>query len=344
MKRILFLLACGLWAGVAGAQQSGPFMQKTFPRAAIKQLTSETSGGNISVYGSANGDARVEVYIWANGRELKTLSNEEIQKRLTERFDLTVGMEGSTLQAIAKHKKEVRWSNNELSISFKIYVPQNVSTALKTSGGNINLKDLAGTQDFRTSGGNLDIDQLSGRVTGRTSGGNVTITDSKDDIDLHTSGGNMEATHCEGNLKLETSGGNVTLRLLKGTIHANTSGGEVHGEDISGELQTRTSGGNIRLRDLSCSLAASTSGGNVDVSVRAPGKYIDLSNSGGDISLQLPQGQGLDLRVHGDRVHSTGLNNFKGDIDEHHIDGALNGGGVSVKVDGNSGSVHLNIK
>lgn len=344
MKKILFLLVGGLWAAVAGAQQSGPFMQKTFPRATVKQLASETSGGNISVYGSTSGDARVEVYVWANGRELRSMSNEEIQKRLTERFDITVGMEGSTLQAIAKHKREVRWGNNELSISFKIYVPQNVSTSLRTSGGNINLKDLSGTQDFRTSGGNLDIDQLSGRVTGRTSGGNVTVTDSKDDIDLHTSGGNMEATHCEGNLKLETSGGNVTLRMLKGTIHANTSGGEVHGEEISGELQTRTSGGNIRLRDLSCSIAASTSGGNVDVSVRTPGKYIDLSNSSGDISLQLPQGQGMDLRIRGERVHSSGMSNFKGDVDDRHIDGALNGGGIPVKVDGNSGSVHVNIK
>ena len=71
---------------------------------------------------------------------------------------------------------------------------------------------------------------------------------------------------------------------------------------------------------------------------------MDLSNSSGDISLSLPQGQGMDLRISGERVHTTTLDNFKGRVDEHHIDGTLNGGGIPVRVDGNSGEVHLSFK
>jgi DUF4097 and DUF4098 domain-containing protein YvlB len=100
----------------------------------------------------------------------------------------------------------------------------------------------------------------------------------------------------------------------------------------------------VDLDQMSVSLRASTSGGNIHVDFITPGKYVDLSNSGGDISLHMPQGQGLDLRISGDRVHSTAMNNFKGSMDEHHIDGTLNGGGIPVTIDGSSGSVHLDFK
>jgi hypothetical protein len=52
----------------------------------------------------------------------------------------------------------------------------------------------------------------------------------------------------------------------------------------------------------------------------------------------------MDLRISGERVHSTTMNNFRGNVDEHHIDGSLNGGGIPVRVDGNGGEVHLSFK
>ena len=341
MKRILFLIACGLPFVTLKAQS--PYMQKSFPRESVHEVRAETSGGNISVSGETSGEARIEVYIKpSNGRDYG-MSKEEIEKKLNE-FDLTVGVEGGVLKAIAKHKDHFMNWNNSLSISFVIHAPQTASSSLRTSGGNIDIKGLSGTEDFRTSGGNLEVEQLSGKITGRTSGGNVSIINSRDNIDLQTSGGNMKAERCEGTIRLSTSGGNVTLKGLKGNIRATTSGGEVEGADISGEVQARTSGGNVDFENMAGSLAASTSGGNIHVSMTDPGKYVDLSNSGGDITLVLPQGKGLDLNISGEQVHSTAMNNFKGDLDKHRINGTLNGGGVPVKIDGNSGSVHLSFK
>lgn len=342
MKRILFLVAVGLPFVTLKAQS--PYMQKSFPRESVHEVRAETSGGNISVSGETSGEARIEVYIKpSNGRDYG-ISKEEIEKKLREQFDLTVEVEGGVLKAIAKHKEHfMRW-NNSLSISFVIHAPQTANSSLRTSGGNIDIKGLSGTENFTTSGGNLEVEQLSGKITGVTSGGNVSIIDSRDHIDLSTSGGNMRAERCEGMMRLSTSGGNVALKELKGNIRATTSGGEVAGADISGEVQAKTSGGNVDFEHMAGSLAASTSGGNIHVSLTDPGKYVDLSNSGGDITLVLPQGKGLDLNISAEEVHSTAMNNFKGDLDKHRISGTLNGGGVPVKVDGNGGSVHLSFK
>ncbi|MBS1602110.1 MAG: hypothetical protein JST42_05530 [Bacteroidetes bacterium] len=339
MKRILIAFACGL-PFILHAQTSAPYMQKSFPRDAVHRLEAQTSGGNISV-SAEPGDARVEVYIRSNnGREI---SKEEIQQRLNEQFDLTVGLEGGVLKAVAKHKlRDINW-NKSLSISFVIHSPSAVSSSLKTSGGNIDLNGLSGNEDFKTSGGNLSLAGLSGKITGRTSGGNVSIDNSKDNIDLQTSGGNMSAKHCEGTIRLETSGGNLDITDIKGSIKATTSGGHVGGSNVAGELQARTSGGNIDFDNMTGSLAASTSGGNIHVIIN-PAKFIDLSNSGGNITLELPKDKGMDLNISGDQVHSTAMTNFRGDVDKHRISGSLNGGGIPVKVDGNGGSVHLSFR
>jgi hypothetical protein len=345
MKKIVLLLMGGLGVIAVNAQSGkDAFLTKTFPSAGIKQIQSETSGGNLAVYGQTSGDARVEMYIQGNNGWGMGVSKEEVQKRLDEQYDIVIAVQGDKLVATAHQKRN--WDNNwrhGLSISFMIYTPTAVSSHVRTSGGNIEMKDLAGNEDFRTSGGNLEIDHLGGTIVGRTSGGNVAIRNSHDNIDLQTSGGNLDAMYCEGKIQLETSGGNVGLRGVKGSIRASTSGGEVEGNKITGDLDAHTSGGNIDLDEVAANLNASTSGGNIRVNFLST-KSVDLSNSSGDISVSLPQGQGMDLRISGERVHSTALNNFKGTFDTHHIDGTLNGGGIPVRVDGNSGEVHLSFR
>jgi DUF4097 and DUF4098 domain-containing protein YvlB len=267
------------------------------------------------------------------------LSKEEIQKRLDEKYDLNIAVSNNKLTATAKTKEKIKDWKKALSISFRIYVPQNVSTELTTSGGSIHLTNLSGNQDFTTSGGSLHIDGLSGKVNGRTSGGSIHLENSKDDIELTTSGGSIHAKNNSGNLNLSTSGGSLELKDLKGTIKATTSGGSVLGKDTA-----TTSGGNIQLSGLSCSLETATSGGNIDVSFKELGKYVKISNSAGNIALQLPKGKGFDLKLEASRIKTDRLENFSGKMEEDEVNGKLNGGGVPVTVRAGSGSISLALK
>ena len=344
MKKYLIALLFGTLVVSAKAQgdTKEPYLVKTLTSEDIQNVKCETTGGNISVAGS-DADLRIEVYVWAsNGRD-RDLSKEEIKKRLEEDYDLTVSTENHKLTAIAKPKHDFHNWNRGLSISFKVYVPHTASTDLRTSGGNISLTALTGTQDFTTSGGNLVVDHLKGHIKGRTSGGNIKLSDLQDDIDLTTSGGNITAENAHGDIKLSTSGGSLTLAQLQGTIRATTSGGNIHADNIEGELSAHTSGGNVGMTNLSCSVETSTSGGNIDVSIKTLGKYVKISNSGGHIDLQVPQSQGMDLNLSADKVNATALSGFKGDIKKDRIEGSLNGGGVPVNVHGGS-SINFSVK
>lgn len=321
-----------------------PYQTKSLANESIQNVKVQTSGGSISVTGTSNAEARIEVYIRGNnGRENK-LTREEIQKRIDEDYDLTISVSNNKLTAIARPKyRNMNWKK-ALSISFQVFSPQNVSTDLNTSGGSIALKNITGSQNFQTSGGSLHIENLGGEMTGRTSGGSIHVENSRDDIDLATSGGSIHANNCNGNLKLTTSGGSLKLSELKGQVKASTSGGSVIGHAIQGELSAHTSGGNVKLEDLSCSLEASTSGGHIDVGIKEFGKYVTITNSGGNIDLQIPNNRGVDLKLRGDKINTFTLNNFSGTVEEDEINGKLNGGGIPVTVRAGSGKIKLAVQ
>ena len=342
-KYLLCLLLAAVQFSVQAQVKSGkePYMTKSLSSESIKDVQVRTSGGSISVEGVAS-QARVEVYVSSNNN--KELSKTEIQQRLNEMYDLSVTAANGKLTATAKSKERIKDWKKALNISFKVFVPKNVSTDLETSGGSISLTNLSGALEFSTSGGSLDVDNVSGKVDGKTSGGSIHLVNSKDDIKLSTSGGSIDAKNCDGNLRLSTSGGSLDLSDLKGDIEAKTSGGSVHGRNIGGELMTHTSGGSVHLSDLSCSLEASTSGGNIDVSIRQLGKYVKISNSGGNIDLELPKDKGMDLELSGDKIKTDRLEKFAGKIGDDEVNGKLNGGGVPVRVDAGSGRISLTLK
>jgi len=113
---------------------------------------------------------------------------------------------------------------------------------------------------------------------------------------------------------------------------------------VEGELITHTSGGSIHLSDLSCSLETSTSGGNIDVSIKQFGKYVKISNSAGNIDLELPKGKGIDLDLSADKIKTDHLDNFNGKVDDDQVSGKLNGGGIPVRVSAGSGRINLGLK
>lgn len=346
MKKVLFhLMLTGLTLSSSAQFQTGeePYMTKSFPKESIDNVEVKTSGGSISVEGVNASEARVEVFVHPNNSS-DNFSKEEIKGVLEENYDLSVSVSNNKVTAVAKTKeRNMNWKKS-LSISFKVFAPKKISSKLETSGGSISLKNLSGSQDFTTSGGSLHVDNLSGEVKGRTSGGSIHLANSKDDINLATSGGSILAENSSGNLRLSTSGGSINLSGLKGDIEANTSGGSINGNNISGELSTSTSGGSVRLSDLTCSLEASTSSGSMDVSMTALGKYIKLSNSGGNIDLAIPGNKGVNLKLSGRRVSTPALTNFNGSVDNNEVEGKMNGGGIAVTATAGGGKVNLTVK
>ena len=321
------LLSANLFTARSNEQQRTPFMTHSFSASSIRAVEAATSGGSITVNGDAGSEAIVEVYV---SRE--NWSAERVKQTIEENYTIDIKVEGGKLYAVAKSKNRIaNWNQLGLSISFKISVPKQVASNLSTSGGSIHIAHLTGSQDFKTSGGSLTIEHVSGKIAGTTSGGSITVSNSSDNIDLKTSGGSIKANDCSGKINLKTSGGSVKMDNLSGNIDASTSGGSITANDVNGTLKAGTTGGSVRLNGISGSVDAKTSGGSMTVDMEAVSDYVKLSNSG-STHLSLPSGKGYNLKVRGNKVETSGMKDFRGNIESRSIEGTVGAGGTEIDV------------
>lgn len=281
-----------------------PYRIEEFTIHSPGNLDVKTSGGHITVQSSGSDNVRVEMYVTRNGRELSPSDTD-----LSD-FDIEISQAGNKVTATAQRKSNSRWkfwNNNDISISFVVYTPREISSDLKTSGGHIKVSGLSGDQQISTSGGHLELSNLRGMTEARTSGGHIDI------------------------------------QSFEGEISARTSGGHIAVEDAEGNIRVRTSGGHIDLANVSGTVEASTSGGNITAGLKSVGQFVDLRTSGGNVTITVPDDAGFDLDLKGSYV-STRLDNFSGDVERDEVDGHVNGGGpqISARTSGGTVSVSFN--
>ena len=287
---------------ISGEMADQPYLTKEFSISTPGELEVLTSGGSIDVSSHAGSNVRVEMFVRKGGRDIEK-SDKDAAEAL-EDFEIEIEKSGNKVIASAERDGGSWFGNNNVSISFKVSVPKEMSCDLRTSGGSINLKGVSGVQDLKTSGGSLNIADIKGNMEAKTSGGSINID------------------NYAGILDASTSGGSINLKNAKGDLAVSTSGGSIHLEDIKGSLTARTSGGGIKANLASLE------------------KELRLSTSGGSITAVIPGGLGLDLDLKGNRVN-TKLTNFDGEVEKDRIKGSINGGGIPVVMSTSGGSVNL---
>jgi hypothetical protein len=336
MKSLKLLFFLSLVAIASSAQNSLPYLQKTVSANTLKIIEVKTSGGSIKLLGNSGNKLDVKVFVKSsNGKDI---SQKEIEA-LIENYDFDVKFSMDKLLCIAKSKTNQNHKN--LLFNFEISTPKNVDIDLKTSGGSINIENLNGNLVFATSGGSLNLKNLNGNTTGRTSGGSIYLADTKGNTTLITSGGSIEALNTEGNLELKTSGGSLTLTNLSGKIEASTSGGSIYSENIEGSLEIKTSGGSIDLINISGDVWATTSGGGIKGNFTKLGKELSLKTSAGNINVNLPFNEGMDLDLKANKIKSEKLAKVSPNLGKGEIRGKVNGGGTLVTMRTGVGNITI---
>jgi hypothetical protein len=157
-----------------------------------------------------------------------------------------------------------------------------------TSGGEIRLRNVTGTVNVHTSGGPIDAKRLQGPAKLSTSGGRIEVADSTGDLEARTSGGGIQLRNDDGKIDARTSGGGIRARLLANRgITLATSGGSIRvrlPQDIHASIDARTSGGGI-TSEFPVTTSEFGSGSRLVGTVGGGGPLITLRTSGGSIDL-----------------------------------------------------------
>lgn len=174
-----------------------------------------------------------------------------------------------------------RW-NWHHQITFNLQIPKQFNLEIETSGGDIDLKDnLDGTAQFRSSGGDIESRDVSGRAVFKTSGGDISSGRLGPDSEIRTAGGDISLASTDGSLDAETAGGDIHIGDVGGQLSVSTAGGDIRVGDVTGAVNASTAGGDIDLGQVSASVSARTAGG--DIKLKSARGTVEAKTSGGDI-------------------------------------------------------------
>jgi len=161
------------------------------------------------------------------------------------------------------------------------------------------------------------------RVRTLSDAGDIRIEDIAGPVICETDAGRIEVSGIGSHVRASADSGRIVLRKINGPVDASADSGDIEALDIAGAIAARTDSGSIRLSQT------------VAASVRAEA-------DSGSIALQLVPEAGYNLRVRTDsgkvRVPEMAVH---GTLSRHAAEGQIRGGGPSVHLETDSGSIEV---
>jgi hypothetical protein len=226
-----------------------------------------------------------------------------------EKYTVEFSQDGNTVKVKGRTKDRsfFKWHIGSLSAHYTVIVPKEFNAFVRTSGGDVSVKDVAGKMDFETSGGDMFVEKINGETI------------------------------------LSTSGGNIDVREVIGTVNAETSGGDVVCENIVGNVSGQTSGGDVEMRSVDGRVRAETSGGSISIRVTGENKGIVANTSGGNINISLPEFIKATIKAEttGGTVECDFPVTVRGKVRESELFGSINGGGNVIRAETSGGSIYI---
>jgi DUF4097 and DUF4098 domain-containing protein YvlB len=258
-----------------------------------------------------------------------------------EEFNKTYNVNGAPVLHLETDDASVRLRSCdckqvEAHVYIQGYKPDQVRMTENQSGDQINF--AVRTRD-RHVNINLGTSHRSIRIE-------VTVPQ-QSNLDVHTSDGRIDAENIQGDIRLNTSDGRIQAAHLKGKLELHTSDGHIELSDADGQLDARTSDGHIRALGRFDDLNLETSDGEIFAEVRAGSKMSsswNVRSQDGRVTLRLPQEFSAELYARsGDgTIHSDLPITMEAySSNRHEVRGRLNGGGSTLTVRTNDGSIYL---
>lgn len=307
MKKTLLALAVLSGLSLSASAEIERLVEKTFQTQPGRLLKIDTFSGSIVVKNSKESVVKVSL------TEKIDASDDAEANEILSKMEFTFAEDADGVRIVAKNDKKKHtglfggWKN-PVKLSWVLTVPDTYNVDLDTAGGSITVGNLKGTVKADTSGGSIDIGEIEGSVRADTSGGGIKLKSSTGSARLDTSGGSIHVGTVKGALHADTSGGSITVAQAENSVHADTSGGSIE-VAFKGQIKG------------DCSL--DTSGGSITVRVDPEAAFrVDADTSAGGVKCEIP------ITV-------------RGKIERDHLEGDVNGGGHTLKLDTSAGGIRI---
>lgn len=160
-------------------------------------------------------------------------------------------------------------------------------------------------------------------------------------IDAATGSGDLTVDNVGATLKAQTGSGSVRANGIQGTATLGSGSGDVELQQAGpGDVRAETGSGSLRLRGVNGGLKASTGSGDIEIEGH-PATDWKISTGSGSIQMALGSSARFNLSADtgsGDVKVSQPIT-MQGSLNQHHVSGAVNGGGPIIRANTGSGDI-----
>ncbi len=121
---------------------------------------------------------------------------------------------------------------------------------LRTSSGDIVVRDVAGKAVVEGSYGSMSVERVGAGAQISNSSGAVTLLDVGGDSSVRNSYAPVRVSGIRGSLRIDSSSSSVTVHGVDGTVNVQTSYDGVVVEDVGGSVNVRNQSGRVEVSGL----------------------------------------------------------------------------------------------
>jgi len=242
-----------------------PFKSKIFSSKGFSELHVLTFEGNVEIYENPDSDqVKIDLYVERGFSLWSGHSN-------MDNYHIIIQQNGPKIVASVEPKRSDSrvWKSDNTTFSFVIEAPVNTSARIRSTSGNIWIRNLKGSHMIQATSGNLDVSGMEGETNAFSASGNIAAENNRGELNLKTINGNIGVNKAEGEVRIRTVSGNIDISDLNGTLIAATTSGDISAGILSpGEgSYAETLSGNVLL-----SLPP-----EFDYTIQATGLRVDLA-------------------------------------------------------------------
>lgn len=165
-------------------------------------------------------------------------------------------------------------------------------------------------------------------------------------LDVETEDGPLNVSGFDGRARLKAEDGDVRIEGCSGVVDIVAEDGDVDIRELDGEVRAEIEDGELAIEGRIVALDAQSEDGTVDVRVR-PGSAMSgdwsIRAADGRVRLALPEdfAAELDLRADDGSIRVDRPVTIEGKQSSHELTGRLNGGGHTLRIRTEDGSVRI---
>ena len=162
------------------------------------------------------------------------------------------------------------------------------------------------------------------------------------DLEANSGSGDLRLQDVGGSLKANTGSGSIQANGVTGRVSLETGSGDINADmTASSDVRAQTGSGGIHLQGVDGTLYAETGSGDIEVGGH-PGANWKLQTGSGSVTLNVGNSHfTLDASTGSGDVHSDPPFTIHGSLNRHHVQGDINGGGPTVRVETGSGDIRI---